>query len=277
MTLPAPAKLNLFLYITGRRDDGFHNLQTLFQLLDYGDTLELSRRDDGQLRLKSGLVDVPDEANLVMRAARELQSVTGTSFGADMSLVKRVPMGAGLGGGSSDCATALAGLNRLWGTCLDEQQLAAIGLKLGSDVPVFIRGHSAFAEGRGEVLQAVDLPCRWYLVIYPKLPVSTAKIFAHPDLTRDTPQRKIAALSTGVTGNDCQAVVELLYPEIAAARQWLEHYAPASLSGTGSSVFAPFDERPDAQRALDALPERWEAFIARGVNRSPLLDALEAG
>ena len=278
LTLPAPAKLNLFLHITGRREDGYHNLQTVFQLLDYGDELSFTLRDDRQINVLPAVPGVSPEDNLVYRAAMLLREASGVVRGCDIGLRKCLPMGGGLGGGSSDAATTLAGLNYLWACGLTVDQLAELGRRLGADVPVFVRGRSAFAEGVGELLTPMDLPKRWYLVITPPCHAATAEIFSHPALTRDTSPIKIRALSTGLGSqlfkNDCQAVVEQLYPQVKEAIDWLNQYATALMTGTGASVFASFPDRASAEQVLAEVPEYWQAFVAGGVNRSTLYQRL---
>lgn len=269
-TLPAPAKLNLFLHITGRRPDGYHLLQTIFQLLDVGDELDFSARADGQITLATDLEGVATEDNLVVRAARALALHTGCAAGADIRLRKRIPTGGGLGGGSSDAATTLLGLNHLWGCGLGLEELARIGLSLGADVPVFVHGRSAWAEGVGEVLQPVALPSRWYLVIYPGCPVNTAVIFKDRELTRNTPVITLAAFLTGQVHNDCEPVASRLNPEVARALAWLASHGTARMSGTGSAVFAAFEDEYAARRAAAAVPGEWTRFVARGLDRSPV-------
>lgn len=274
LTLPAPAKLNLFLHITGRRADGYHLLQTVFQLLDYGDELRFTPREDGLVRLQSTLDGVDPEDNLVMRAARALKVRSGCARGVDITLLKRVPVGAGLGGGSSDAATTLLGLNRLWNCGLGLDELATMGLALGADVPVFVRGRSAWAEGVGERLTPVELPRRWYLVIYPGCPVNTAGIFKDPQLTRSTPEITMAAFLRGHGHNDCEPVASRLNPEIARALAWLAGHGVARMSGTGSAVFAAFEDEHAAREAADAVPAEWTRFVALGLDRSPVHAAL---
>lgn len=270
LTLPAPAKLNLFLHVVGRRADGYHLLQTLFQLLDHGDIVTLEEHD--RLALND-LPGVPREQNLVWRAALALQQHTGTRHGARIHLDKRLPAGGGLGGGSSDAASTLLGLNRLWGLGLDTDTLAAIGLTLGADVPVFVRGHTAFGEGVGERLTPVEMPPRRYLVIHPGCHVSTADVFRDSSLTRDTPLMTIAALrEPGFESrfrNDCEAVVRRLHPQVAEALDWLGQFGAARLTGTGACIFMACDAEHDARRILQQLPPRYSGFVARGVNRSP--------
>jgi 4-diphosphocytidyl-2-C-methyl-D-erythritol kinase len=274
ITLPAVAKLNLFLHITGRRPDGYHNLQTLFQLLDVGDELKFSLRKDSLIRLDCNNSELINEQNLVLRAARLLQQHTGCVLGCDIYLDKQLPMGGGLGGGSSDAATTLLGLNKLWQLGLSNDTLAELGLTLGADVPLFVRGYTAFAEGVGEKLQPVDLPEKVYLVITPDCHVSTAEIFQHPDLIRNTASISIEELHHTHWHNDCQPLVERLYPNVAITLQWLVEYAPCQMTGTGASVFAAFPDQTSAQHALMQLPPSWRGFIAKGVNQSPVWAAL---
>lgn len=273
---PAPAKLNLFLHITARRADGMHELQTLFQFLDVGDSLYFTLREDGRLRLQGGLAGVADEDNLVMRAARRLQTESGTRLGADMRLEKRLPAGAGLGGGSSDAATTLVALNRLWQVGLSVDELARIGLGLGADVPVFVHGQAAWAEGVGEKFTAVAPPEPWYLVVAPSCEVSTAAIFAAPELTRDCRPITIRDFLSGQAGNVCEAVVREHYPDVSRALDWLGRFAPARMTGTGSCVFAAFENEAQATEVSRKIPGEWQGFVARGCNRSPLLDRLAA-
>jgi len=271
----SPAKLNLFLHITGRREDGYHLLQTVFQLLDHGDLLRFAPRDDGQLRLRCNRGELEHEQNLVLRAAQALQAACHCSLGADIELDKRLPAGAGLGGGSSNAATTLLALNHLWQTGLDRSTLASIGLRLGADVPVFVRGHSAWAEGVGEQLTPVNLPDRWYLVLTPAVEVSTATIFSHRELTRSGSAITMRTFLNGHSRNDCEALVRRLYPQVDAALNWLAHFAEARMTGTGASVFAAFDRQEEAESVLARLAEAStgllsgiEAFVARGINKS---------
>ncbi len=269
LSLPAPAKLNLMLHILGQRDDGYHELQTLFQFLDYGDTLHFSLRPDGVIRLLDNLPGVDHDQNLIVRAARLLQTTTGSPQGADIHIEKCLPMGGGLGGGSSNAATVLLGLNHLWQCGLDEQQLAELGLTLGADVPVFVRGHAAFAEGVGEKLTFVELPEAWFLVVHPPVAISTAKIFSDPELTRDTPACKVRSVLRHGGHNDCQATVLKHYPEVASAMAMLETMVPARLTGTGSCIFGVFPNKVEADRVAALLPGSTEHFVAQGVNISP--------
>jgi len=281
---PAPAKLNLFLHVLGRRDDGYHDLQTVFQFLDLEDSISLSARSDGRVCRTSSHAEVEEDDDLVVRAARLLQQESGTPGGADISVQKRIPMGAGLGGGSSDAATTLLGLNKLWDVRSSVDDLAALGLRLGADVPVFVRGTAAWAEGVGERLQPVELETPWYLVIHPGCEVATAEVFSHPALTRDsTPLRIRDFLPTGggqtlsmqalldSARNDCEAVVRALYPEVDAALRWLSRHGGGRMTGSGASVFAAFDERQQAEQLLRGLPDAWDGFVARGMNRSAAL------
>ncbi|NIB40142.1 4-(cytidine 5'-diphospho)-2-C-methyl-D-erythritol kinase [Pseudomaricurvus alkylphenolicus] len=269
ITLPAPAKLNLFLHITGRRTDGYHNLQTLFQLLDRGDQLSFELRDDNRLTLAPEMDTVPFEDNLIIRAARLLQQRSNIACGADIQLQKKLPMGGGIGGGSSNAATTLLALNRLWQLDLSLDQLAELGRQLGADVPVFVRGQTAWAEGVGEKLQPIDMPEKWYLVVTPDCHVSTAEIFSHKDLTRDSSNITVAAfLEQGAT-NDCQELVQTLYPPVDKALQWLGQHASAKMTGTGASVFAPFDSEAAASAVLEQAPAEFSGFVAKGVNQSP--------
>ena len=281
ISLTAPAKLNLFLHITGRREDGYHELQTVFQLLDFGDELELSRRHHGQLNLAvtgaGDLEDLATENNLVLRAARLIREEAGNpNLGADLKLTKRLPAGGGFGGGSSDAATTLLGLNALWDLNLSEARLADLGASLGADVPVFVRGHSAWAEGVGEKLTPVELPDQWFVVVHPNCHVSTQEIFSHPELTRDTPAITIAAFFAGPTQNDCQSLVRRLAKPVDKALIWLDKFGKARLTGTGACVFLSFDDEASATAVLEQLPSEWQGFVARGVNRSPVMEQLSA-
>jgi 4-diphosphocytidyl-2-C-methyl-D-erythritol kinase len=271
---PAPGKLNLMLRIVGRRDDGYHLLQTVFQFLEYGDRLAFRIRDDGRLLRVGSLTGVPEGQDLSLRAARRLQQYTDCPLGAEIAVEKRLPMGGGLGGGSSDAATTLVALNHLWGAGLDLERLAEIGLELGADVPVFVKGTAAWAEGVGEQLTALDLPTPWYLVLIPGCRVATAAVFADPELTRDSPRIKIPDFVNGVGGNDCQSVVCERYPEIASALRWLGRFAEARLTGTGACVFAAFQDQREARRVHRLLPPPWRGLVARGANLSPLRRAL---
>ncbi len=278
LILPAPAKLNLFLHITGRRDDGYHCLQTLFALLDHGDTLTFEPAETLQLLCDNP--DVPcDDSNLILRAATFLQQHTGSQQGARISLTKRLPMGGGVGGGSSDAATALLGLNQLWGLELSLDTLARLGLSLGADVPVFVHGKSAWAEGVGEQITPVSLPNAHFLVIHPEIHVSTARIFGDRELTRDTPISKLpASLEAVLTRdfhNDCEAVAKRHFPEIGKTLDWLrQHTGNARMTGTGACCFARLTGSQQGQQLLQQLPQHWTGFVARSRNTSPLHEAL---
>ncbi|EJF22650.1 MULTISPECIES: 4-(cytidine 5'-diphospho)-2-C-methyl-D-erythritol kinase [Citrobacter] len=277
---PSPAKLNLFLYITGQRTDGYHSLQTLFQFLDYGDTIDIALRGDGEIRLLTPVEGVAYEDNLIVRAAHLLMKVASESnrlpkgSGADISIDKRLPMGGGLGGGSSNAATVLVALNHLWQCGLSIDELAALGLTLGADVPVFVRGHAAFAEGVGEILTPVEPEEKWYLVAHPGVSIPTPVIFNDPDLPRNTPKRSIKTLLKCEFGNDCEVIARKRFREVDAALSWLLEYAPSRLTGTGACVFAEFDTESRARQVLEQAPEWLKGFVAKGVNLSPLHRAL---
>jgi 4-diphosphocytidyl-2-C-methyl-D-erythritol kinase len=273
---PAPAKLNLFLHITGRRADGYHLLQTVFQFVDHCDELEFDLRDDGRILRAEGPTEVPETSDLCVQAARLLQEASGTRRGASIKLRKRLPLQAGLGGGSSDAATTLVALDRLWGTGLGTARLAALGLQLGADVPVFVGGQAAWAEGIGEVLTPLELPEPWYVVIEPACRVATREIFQAPELTRNSAPIKIARFRSGECRNDFEPVVRSRYPEVSEALDWLGGHAEAQLTGSGACVFAAFAEEAGARRVYAALPQGWRGFVARGCNRSPLMARLEA-
>ena len=275
LSLPAPAKLNLFLHITGRRADGYHTLQTLFQFLDYGDTLHFRPRQDDAIRLHSTLPGVASDDNLIMRAARLLRQQCGVSEGIDITLDKRLPMGGGLGGGSSDAATTLLGLNRLWQCGLTLEQLAALGLQLGADVPVFVHGYAAWAEGVGEQLTAVEIDQPWYLVVVPPCSVSTAEIFSDQRLTRDTQPITLAAFREHGGRNDCLPVVQERYEEIHNILILLNNYCEAKMTGTGSCLFGAFPNEREADKVRARLPATLQTFVARGCNVSPLHLALD--
>lgn len=276
LILPAPAKLNLMLHILGRRPDGYHELQTLFQFLDHGDELGFSLREDGEIHLRTEVPGVPHDSNLIVRAARSLQQASGTRLGADIWLDKRLPMGGGIGGGSSDAATTLLGLDHLWQTHLGEERLAELGLALGADVPVFVRGRAAFAEGVGERLQPVTLEEPWFLVAVPQVFVSTAEVFTDPELTRNSAPINLRSLLEGGSRNDCQPVVEKRYPEVRNALMWLNKFTSARLTGTGACVFGSFPNRDDADKVARQLPATLPSFVAKGSNISMLHRRLES-
>ncbi len=267
---PSPAKLNLFLYITGQREDGYHLLQTLFQFLDYGDTLTITPREDGIINLLTPVEGVANEDNLIIRAARLLQQETQCLAGADISIDKILPMGGGLGGGSSNAATVLLALNHLWRTQVNIERLAEMGLSLGADVPIFVHGHSAFAEGVGEKLFPVSIPKKWFLVIHPGVSIPTPLIFCDPNLKRDSLKRPLEQLLSTPFSNDCETIARKRFPEVEQLLSWLLQYAPSRLTGTGACVFAEFDTESAARHVLSLVPEGLCGFVARGVNISPL-------
>ncbi len=276
LTLPAPAKLNLWLHIIGRRADGYHELETVFQFLDHGDELSFAVRDDGVIRLHTEIEAVPHDSNLIVRAARKLQEQSGTTLGADIWLTKVLPMGGGIGGGSSDAATTLLALAQLWQLDWDEDRLAALGLSLGADVPVFVRGHAAFAQGVGEQLTPVDPEEPWYVVLVPQVSVSTVEIFSHPQLTRDSLPLKMRPVPEGNSRNDCQPVVEQSYPEVRNALNSLGKFTEARLTGTGSCVFGAFPNKAEADRVLALLSATQTGFVAKGSNVSMLHRKLQS-
>ncbi len=271
----APAKLNLFLHVTGRRADGYHLLQTLFQLIDLGDELAFEVTDDGLVTRVDDSASRPPpgvapDDDLCVRAARALQAATRTGQGVRIRVRKRIPLGGGLGGGSSDAATTLRVLDRLWGTSAGVENLSRIGVQLGADVPVFVRGRSAWAEGVGDLLTPLDLPEQWFLVIHPGVSVPTRDVFQAPELTRNSPLITIRALSGPVGRNDCEPVVRARFPAVAESLDWLAQYAPSRLTGTGACVFAGFASAELAERVAARVPDRWRAWVARGVQVSPL-------
>lgn len=270
---PAPAKLNLMLRVLGRRPDGYHLLQTVFQFLDYCDELHFRPTDDGRISLLTPQPGVEPEQDLTVRAALLLQKRSDCRLGAAISLTKRIPMGGGLGGGSSDAATTLVALNRLWETGLSRQELAETGLGLGADVPIFVHGHAAWAEGVGERFEPIELSCPWYLVIAPSCHVSTGAVFASPQLTRNAAPIRIADFLAGETGNSCEDLVRRDYPAVDEALEWLSGYGRPRLTGTGACVFLDFAGEAEAKAVLQLARERFTAFVARGLNRSPLLAA----
>lgn len=272
LCVPAPAKINLFLHIVGRRPDGYHLLQTAFRMLDWGDEITLQRRDDGLILRTSDVPGVPAESDLVVRAARALQAASGSRFGADIGVLKRIPMGGGLGGGSSDAASVLLALNRLWGCGLSRQALQDLGLKLGADVPFFIFGETAFAEGVGEALRPLAVPPAWYVVVAPPVSVPTAEIFSAKELTRDTEILIMQGFAAHKTRNDMQAVVCVKYPEVAESLEWLSQYGDARMSGSGACLFAPFDTEGQARQVAASAPSGWKVWVARGLDRHPLKD-----
>ena len=273
-TFPSPAKLNLFLYITNKRADGYHELQTLFQFLDFGDEIEIEITEDPTITLLNQIEGVPTEQNLIYRAAKLLQDQTACKLGANIIITKRLPMGGGVGGGSSNAATVLVALNHLWQTGLSLTQLAEMGLRLGADVPIFVRGMSAFAEGVGEKLTPCQPAEKWYVVLKPDESIATAAIFNHPDLTRDTPKRPLSELLNTAYANDCEKIVRDLYSKVDDLLNWLVQYAPSRLTGTGACVFAEFDREEDARHVFAMKPADIEGFVAQGKNISPLHQTL---
>lgn len=266
----APAKLNLFLHVIGRRPDGYHQLQSVFRLLDWGDTLRLALRDDGRVLRRNDVPGVPPDADLTVRAARLLQRATGCPAGVDLEVVKRLPMGGGLGGGSSDAASVLLALNRLWALDLERGALIEIGLQLGADVPFFLFGRDAFVEGIGERFQDIDLPPAHYVVLSPRVQVPTAAIFSAPELTRDSSPIKIADFAAGATRNDLEAVARIRYPEVDLALRWLGNFAPARMTGSGACVFAQMPSREAAQEVVASCPDKWSAWSVKSLQEHPL-------
>jgi len=267
---PAPAKLNLMLRILGRRPDGYHRLQTVFQFIDRRDRLFFTPRDDGRIRRTSDFAGVPEESDLTVRAARLLRERTGCRRGVEIRVEKQLPPGGGLGGGSSDAATTLVALNRIWGTGLTEPELMALGAELGADVPIFVYGRAAWGEGIGEVLTPIALPEPWYLVLVPWCRVATGAVFSDEKLTRDSAPITIIGFLAGDDRNDCLAVVRRRYPEVAAAWDWLATVGRPRLTGTGACMFCTFATAARARAARSSVPSRFSAFVARGMNRSPL-------
>ncbi len=272
---PAPAKINLFLNITARRADGYHELQTLFQLLDWGDSLSFELVDEPAVTQARPIPGVVPASDLCVRAAILLRQATEYSGGVRIHLDKRIPLGAGLGGGSSDAATTLVALNWLWKTHLSKGELCELARQVGADVPVFVGGESAWAEGVGEILTPLSLPARWYLVLYPQVKVSTAEIFNASELTRSAKPIRITDFLAGQGVNLCEPVVVARYPEVGRALTWLRAQGDAFLTGTGSSLFVGFSERAAAEALASEVPRPWQAIVARGVNRSPLQTVLE--
>jgi 4-diphosphocytidyl-2-C-methyl-D-erythritol kinase len=267
---PAPAKLNLMLRVTGRRADGYHLLQTVFRCIDYGDTLRFAVREDGAITRRNDVAGVPEADDLTLRAARLLQRAGGTRLGADITLEKLLPLGGGLGGGSSDAATTLIVLNRLWGLALPRRRLQKLALELGADVPVFVFGESALGEGIGEKLSPLALPPAWYLVLLPPVSVATARIFQDSDLKRDSIPIKIPPFSVVPGNNDLEPVVCRHYPEVARHLAWLKQFGAALMTGSGACVFAEFSTEADARAVLRQLPATMRGVVARGLDRHPL-------
>lgn len=279
ISISAPAKLNLFLHITGQREDGYHLLQTVFQFLDYSDTIKLDCREDGQIVRVSDLAGVAAADDLVVKAAKLLQTHCDSQLGVDISVDKVLPMGGGLGGGSSNAASVLVALNQLWACGLSQQELMELGVQLGADVPVFIFAQSAWAEGVGEELKPIDLPEKWFLVLKPQINVSTAEVFANSQLRRDCSTITIRDFLAGQTENVCEKPVREMYPEVDQALTELARYCDngqSRLTGTGACVFAAFDNREKAEKALSELSEKWDGFVAKGMNQTPLKEFFPA-
>ena len=274
---PAPAKLNLFLRVTGRRPDGYHELQTLFQLLDWGDEIAVDISGTPAIRRTGDDYGVPEDGDLALRAARVLQSAAGVNKGAVIDVKKRIPMGAGLGGGSSDAATVLVALNRLWGCGLTPDQLAALGLELGADVPVFVHGHTALAEGVGERLQPVSLGPRHYVLVLPGIHIPTREVFSDPDLPRDSPPISLEAARAGEGGNDCEGVVRRRYPEMDRAFRALARWGEPRMTGTGSGIFLGMPDHGSAIGAASEIKSLYNVRAVDGMDRSPLHRRLEGG
>lgn len=275
ITWPSPVKINLFLHVCSQLENGYHELQTLFQLLDYGDKIITKRTFTGEINLLSPLTGVKNDDNLIVKAAKLLFPYRADdTFGVDLSVNKVVAMGAGLGGGSSNAATTMIALNYLWGCKLSQQKLMELGLSLGADVPVFINGQTAFGEGVGEKLHNVTTPTYYYLVASPRVHISTKDIFCHPDLVRNTPKISFSDYNFDVTHNDCEKLACKLFPEVANLLQWLVQFAPSRMTGTGASVFAQFDALEDAQKVLTQLPDGVSGFVAKGLNQSPVIEVL---
>ncbi len=271
---PAPAKLNLFLHINGRRDDGYHLLQTAFQFIDLCDEIDFTILPQDEIKRSTALPDIATEDDLTIRAARELKRFTSVRKGVNICVRKRIPIGGGLGGGSSDAATTLVALNHLWQTGCSTDELARLGLALGADVPVFIHAHAAWAEGIGERITAIEPAERFYLVIYPGCGVSTATVFNAPDLTRNTPVITIRDFLERGGKNDCESTVRKHYNHVAKALDWLNGYVSAGLTGTGACIFAPFEDRQEALELKKRVPEKWRGYVVKGMNRSPLTKRL---
>ncbi|MDD5175399.1 MAG: 4-(cytidine 5'-diphospho)-2-C-methyl-D-erythritol kinase [Sterolibacterium sp.] len=274
---PAPAKLNLFLHVVGRRADGYHLLQTVFRFLDYGDSLSFVPRDDGCIVLATPLPGVALEQNIIVRAARRLQQAAQVRQGVEIRLNKRLPIGGGLGGGSSDAATVLLALNQLWAANLPPAALQKLGLELGADVPIFIHGHAAFAEGIGERFTDMSLSPAWYLVLVPPVAVATAEIFAAPELRRDTPAICAASWQPGMGGNDLEPVTCRRYPEVAQHLAWLRQFGQTRMSGSGACIFAEFATVAAADAAHAVLPAGMRGFVARGLDCNPALSLANSG
>ncbi|GEK13953.1 4-(cytidine 5'-diphospho)-2-C-methyl-D-erythritol kinase [Aliivibrio fischeri] len=272
---PSPAKLNLFLYINGQQENGYHELQTLFQFIDLCDHLTITANQSGQITLAPDIPGVKTEDNLIWKAATLLQQHCQCEFGAHIEIEKILPMGGGIGGGSSNAATVLVALNFLWQLNLSNDTLAALGVKLGADVPIFVHGFAAFAEGIGEKLQPATPKELWYVLIKSEVSIATVDVFTHPDLVRNTPKQPLNALLETTYVNDCEKIVRSVYPEVDYQLSWLLEYAPSRLTGTGACVFAEFNSEKEAQEVYSLIPDNATGFIARGMNTSPLNRTLE--
>jgi len=280
ISFPSPAKLNLFLHVVGQRPNGYHELETVFQFLDHGDTIELRVNKSNNIDLLTPIKGVNKEDNLIYKAAKLLQQHATSSCGVEIKITKVLPMGGGLGGGSSNAATILLALNKLWGINLPKNTLAELGVKLGADVPIFIHGAAAFAQGIGEILTPITPAEHWYLVSKPDCSISTQDVFGSPELVRNTPKLVINNLSKDLDietcHNDCETIVIKNYPKVAKLLAWLIEYAPSRMTGTGACIFSRFDSKIEAQKVQSALPEGIESFVAKGINQSPLIDALKS-
>ena len=270
LTLNSPAKLNLMLHITGQREDGYHNLQTAFQFIGLYDELTFEFNDSGAVQRFGDNQDIPEQDDLIIKAARLLKKQTPTSFGVDITIKKHIPIGGGLGGGSSNAATTLMALNKLWGLGLNQAQLQQLGVQLGADVPIFIFGQSAWAEGVGDLLTPINLPENWFFVLHPQVFVSTGQIFSSKHLTRDSHPIKIRAFLEGEGRNVCEPVACELYPEIQSAIDWLSRFSPARMTGTGACVFAAFDSAEKANTVQSQLPQNWTGYVVQGLNINPV-------
>lgn len=275
LTVPSPAKINLFLHVNGRRADGYHNLQTAFQFLELADRLTFASCQDQCIRLKGDLSEISIESNLIYKAAKLLQQHTAKKHGVEIEIEKNIPIGGGLGGGSSNAATTLLILNKMWDCHLSTQELMTMGVKLGADVPIFISGLASFAEGIGEELQPIHPPERWLLLVVPPCAVNTGKIFSDTQLTRTTPKITIAEFLERGGHNDCEPVTRKLFPDIADALDWLNNYSLAKLTGTGSCVFALFEDKKAALNAIKEIPDRFKGCVVKGLNISPLHSVIE--
>jgi len=270
LSLPAPGKLNLFLNVLDQRPDGYHNLQTVFQFIDFSDRIDFALNTNSQIRLQTPMLTLPPAENLIYRAAKLLQQHTGTRLGADLYLNKQLPLGGGVGGGSSNAATTLVGLNQLWQTQLKRDELIALGAQLGADVPIFIHGEAAFANGIGDQLAPIDLPEPWYVLVIPLVHVSTREIFSHPQLTRNGQPITISDFLSQGGPNSCEAIVRTLYPEVGQAIDWLSQFGSAKMSGTGCTVFASFVEKSHAEKVASQIPATFRGVVAKGCNKSLL-------